>query len=234
MSEAIVVFSGGQDSTTCLFWALEQYDEVEAVTFYYKQRHSDEVRVAENIANDLGIEHKVIDVSVINDLTQNALTDGDINIEIDQDTGLPNTFVPGRNVLFLTLASIVAYQKGADTIVTGVCETDYSGYPDCRNDFVNALNGALNLGLDKHIDIQTPLMWLDKAETWEMAHELGRLSYIVQNTLTCYNGVIGQGCGECPACKLRRKGLEAFIKKNPKEVGLNTFVENSFFNRGGL
>lgn len=221
MSKAIVVFSGGQDSTTCLFWALKNYDEVEAVTFYYKQRHSDEVRVSENIAKDIGVKHKVIDVSVINDLTQNALTDGDINIDIDNETGLPNTFVPGRNVLFLTLASIVAYQTKADTIVTGVCETDYSGYPDCRNEFVGALNGAINLGLDKHIDIQTPLMWLDKAETWAMAHELGQLEYVVKNTLTCYNGVIGQGCGECPACKLRRKGLADFARKKIKQTKSN-------------
>lgn len=213
MSKAIVVFSGGQDSTTCLFWALKQFDEVEAITFYYKQRHSDEVRVAEKIAKDIGIKHKIIDVSVINDLTQNALTDGDINIEIDNETGLPNTFVPGRNVLFLTLANIVAYQTKADTIVTGVCETDFSGYPDCRNDFIKALNGALNLGLDKHIDIQTPLMWLDKAETWELADELGYMDYIKAYTLTCYNGVVGDGCGECPACKLRQRGFDEFINK---------------------
>lgn len=213
MSKAIVVFSGGQDSTTCLFWALKQYDEVEAVTFYYKQRHSDEVEAAKRIAKDVGVKHKVIDVSVINDLTQNALTDGDMNIEIDEETGLPNTFVPGRNVVFLTLASIIAYQTKADTIVTGVCETDYSGYPDCRNEFINALNDSLNLGLDKHIDIQTPLMWLDKAETWELADELGYVDYIKENTLTCYNGVIGDGCGECPACKLRQRGFDEFINK---------------------
>lgn len=238
MSKAIVVFSGGQDSTTCLFWALKHYDEVEAVTFYYKQRHSDEVEVAKRIAKDVGIKHKVIDVSIINDLTQNALTDGDMNIELDEETGLPNTFVPGRNVLFLTLASITAYQTKADAIVTGVCETDYSGYPDCRNDFVTALNGALNLGLDKNINIETPLMWLDKAETWEMAHDLGQLEYIVNNTLTCYNGVIGQGCGECPACKLRRNGLEEFIQKHPNKVGLLSFVKSPFqenkFNQGEL
>lgn len=238
MSKAIVVFSGGQDSTTCLFWALKHYDEVEAVTFYYKQRHSDEVEVAKRIAKDVGVKHKVIDVSVINDLTQNALTDGDMNIELDEETGLPNTFVPGRNVLFLTLASITAYQTKADAIVTGVCETDYSGYPDCRNDFVTALNGALNLGLDKNINIETPLMWLDKAETWEMAHDLGQLEYIVNNTLTCYNGIVGQGCGECPACKLRRNGLEEFIQKHPNKVGLLSFVKSPFqknkFNRGGV
>lgn len=218
MSKAIVVFSGGQDSTTCLFWALKHYDEVEAVTFYYKQRHSDEVEVAKEIARELEIEHHIVDVSIINELTQNALTNGNMNIETDEETGLPNTFVPGRNVLFLTLADIIAYQKQADTIITGVCETDYSGYPDCRHDFVVALNGALNLGLDKYIQIETPLMWLDKKETWALADELGQLEYIRDNTITCYNGVKGMGCGECPACKLRRRGLEEYLELRAEEA----------------
>ncbi|MCY1563834.1 7-cyano-7-deazaguanine synthase QueC [Staphylococcus pettenkoferi] len=218
MSKAIVVFSGGQDSTTCLFWALKHYDEVEAVTFYYKQRHSDEVEVAKEIARELEIEHHIVDVSIINELTQNALTNGNMNIETDEETGLPNTFVPGRNVLFLTLADIIAYQKQADTIITGVCETDYSGYPDCRHDFVVALNGALNLGLDKYIQIETPLMWLDKKETWALADELGKLEYIRDNTITCYNGVKGMGCGECPACKLRRRGLEEYLELRAEEA----------------
>lgn len=218
MSKAIVVFSGGQDSTTCLFWALKHYDEVEAVTFYYKQRHSDEVEVAKEIARELEIEHHIVDVSIINELTQNALTNGNMNIETDEETGLPNTFVPGRNVLFLTLADIIAYQKQADTIITGVCETDYSGYPDCRHDFVVALNGALNLGLDKYIQIETPIMWLDKKETWALADELGQLEYIRDNTITCYNGVKGMGCGECPACKLRRRGLEEYLELRAEEA----------------
>ena len=238
MTKAIVVFSGGQDSTTCLFWAMKHYDEVEAITFYYQQRHDNEVEVAKQITKELGVDHKVIDVSLINDLTVNALTRNTMDIETDKETGLPNTFVPGRNILFLTVASIVAYQRKADAIVTGVCETDFSGYPDCRNDFVTTLNDALTIGLDKQIKIETPLMWLNKAETWEMAHELGRMEYVMNNTITCYNGVIGQGCGKCPACKLRRRGLEEFIQKHPNEVGLLSFVKSPFqknrFNQGGL
>ncbi|GAB0247901.1 7-cyano-7-deazaguanine synthase QueC [Staphylococcus pseudintermedius] len=227
MSKAIVVFSGGQDSTTCLLWALKRYDEVETITFAYNQRHKQEIEVAKKISKDFGVKNQVIDASVINELTVNALT-RDMDIDVDDDTGLPNTFVPGRNILFLTLASVVAYQRKADTIVTGVCETDFSGYPDCRNEFVRALEPALQLGLDKNITIETPLMWLNKAETWELAANLGHLKYVVNNTLTCYNGVIGQGCGDCPACKLRRKGLEEFIQKHPKEVGLTTLVNTSF------
>ncbi|EGQ2753904.1 TPA: 7-cyano-7-deazaguanine synthase QueC [Staphylococcus pseudintermedius] len=217
MSKAIVVFSGGQDSTTCLLWALKLYDEVETITFSYNQRHKQEIEVAKKISKDFGVKNQVIDASVINELTVNALT-RDMDIDVDNDTGLPNTFVPGRNILFLTLASVVAYQRKADTIVTGVCETDFSGYPDCRNEFVRALEPALQLGLDKNITIKTPLMWLNKAETWELAANLGHLEYVVNNTLTCYNGVIGQGCGDCPACKLRRKGLEEFIQKHRKKL----------------
>ncbi|EGQ3524373.1 7-cyano-7-deazaguanine synthase QueC [Staphylococcus pseudintermedius] len=217
MSKAIVVFSGGQDSTTCLLWALKLYDEVETITFSYNQRHKQEIEVAKKISKDFGVKNQVIDASVINELTVNALT-RDMDIDVDNDTGLPNTFVPGRNILFLTLASVVAYQRKADTIVTGVCETDFSGYPDCRNEFVRALEPALQLGLDKNITIKTPLMWLNKAETWELAANLGHLEYVVNNTLTCYNGVIGQGCGDCPACKLRRKGLEKFIQKHQKKL----------------
>lgn len=137
MSKAIVVFSGGQDSTTCLLWALKLYDEVETITFSYNQRHKQEIEVAKKISKDFGVKNQVIDASVINELTVNALT-RDMDIDVDNDTGLPNTFVPGRNILFLTLASVVAYQRKADTIVTGVCETDFSGYPDCRNEFVRA------------------------------------------------------------------------------------------------
>lgn len=212
MTKAIVVFSGGQDSTTCLFWTMEHYDEVEAITFYYKQRHDTEVEVAKQIANELNIKHTVIDVSVINDLTVNALTRNDMDIETDSETGLPNTFVPGRNILFLTLASIAGYQTKADAIVTGVCETDFSGYPDCRNDFVEQLDKAITLGLDKRIEIKTPLMWLDKSQTWALADRLGRLDFVRHNTITCYNGIKGNGCGECPACHLRNKGLNEYLQ----------------------
>ena len=231
MSKAIVVFSGGQDSTTCLLWALKKYDEVETITFDYNQRHKQEIEVAQNIASDLGVSNTVIDVSVINDLTVNALTRSDMDIATNEETGLPNTFVPGRNILFLTLASIAAYQKKADAIVTGVCQTDFSGYPDCRNDFVKSLNNSLALGLDMHIAIETPLMWLNKEQTWELADQLGRLDYVMKNTLTCYNGVIGNGCGECPACKLRRRGLNTYLISKASKSMAQTAI-NNYLNGG--
>ncbi|MFV5767212.1 7-cyano-7-deazaguanine synthase QueC [Mammaliicoccus sciuri] len=231
MNKAIVVFSGGQDSTTCLLWALKKYDEVETITFDYNQRHKQEIEVAQNIASDLGVSNTVIDVSVINDLTVNALTRSDMDIATNDETGLPNTFVPGRNILFLTLASIAAYQKKANAIVTGVCQTDFSGYPDCRNDFVRSLNNSLALGLDKHIAIETPLMWLNKEQTWELADQLGRLDYVATKTLTCYNGVIGNGCGECPSCKLRRRGLNNYLKRKASVSMAQTAI-NNYLNGG--
>lgn len=226
MSKAIVVFSGGQDSTTCLLWALEKYDEVETITFDYNQRHKQEIEVAQVIAKDLGVSNTVIDVSVINDLTVNALTRSDMDIATNDETGLPNTFVPGRNILFLTLASIAAYQKKADAVITGVCQTDFSGYPDCRNDFVRSLNNSLALGLDKYIAIETPLMWLNKEQTWELADQLGHLDYVAKNTLTCYNGIIGDGCGECPACKLRRRGLMNYLNNKVIKSMAQTAINN--------
>ena len=210
MSKAIVVFSGGQDSTTCLFHALNKYDEVEAITFDYNQRHKNEIKQAKKIARDNNIQHQLIDVSLLNQLTTSALT-RNIDIKHDSNRDLPNTFVPGRNILFLTIAGIIADQKNADVIVTGVCQTDFSGYPDCKHSFIKAMNAAIIQGLDKNILIETPLMWIDKKETWALADKLGRLEYIRDNTLTCYNGVIGEGCGECPACELRNKGLEEYL-----------------------
>nr|WP_321271125.1 7-cyano-7-deazaguanine synthase QueC [uncultured Tolumonas sp.] len=210
--KAVVVFSGGQDSTTCLLYAVQQYDEVHAITFDYGQRHVQEIEVARQIAADLGLAaHKVLDVGLLNELAVSALTRDAIPVSNDlQENGLPNTFVPGRNILFLTLAAIYAYQVGADTVITGVCETDFSGYPDCRDEFVKALNHAVNLGMERDVKFETPLMWLNKAETWALADKISRLDYVRQKTLTCYNGVIGDGCGECPACKLRAKGLHDY------------------------
>lgn len=210
--KAVVVFSGGQDSTTCLLYAVQQYDEVHAITFDYGQRHVQEIEVARQIAADLGLAaHKVLDVGLLNELAVSALTRDAIPVSNDlQENGLPNTFVPGRNILFLTLAAIYAYQVGADTVITGVCETDFSGYPDCRDEFVKALNHAVKLGMERDVKFETPLMWLNKAETWALADKIGRLNYVRQKTLTCYNGVIGDGCGECPACKLRAKGLHDY------------------------
>ena len=208
---ALVVFSGGQDSTTCLFWALKHYDNVEAVTFAYGQRHSHEVEVAKGIAKDLEIEHQVLDMSLLGQITNNALT-SDMEIEA-QEGQVPNTFVDGRNHLFLSFAAILAKQKGISDIVTGVCETDFSGYPDCRDDFVKSLNVTLNLAMDYNFVIQTPLMWLDKSETWELADQLGAFDYVKDKTLTCYNGIMGAGCGECPACKLRQHGLDTYLAR---------------------
>jgi 7-cyano-7-deazaguanine synthase len=210
--KAVVVFSGGQDSTTCLLYAVQQYDEVHAITFDYGQRHVQEIEVACQIAADLNLAaHKVLDVGLLNELAVSALTRDAIPVSNDlHENGLPNTFVPGRNILFLTLAAIYAYQVGADTVITGVCETDFSGYPDCRDEFVKALNHAVKLGMERDVKFETPLMWLNKAETWALADKIGRLDYVRQKTLTCYNGVIGDGCGECPACKLRAKGLHDY------------------------
>lgn len=211
--KAVVVFSGGQDSTTCLFWALKKFDEVIAVTFNYNQRHSLEIECAKNIAKDLGVEHHVLDMELLNQLAPNALTRKDIRIEKGEGDDVPSTYVEGRNMLFLTFAGVMAKVKGAKHIVTGVCETDFSGYPDCKDVFVKSLNVTLNLAMDYEFVIHTPLMWLDKAETWGMAEKYGKLNYIREKTLTCYNGVIGDGCKECPSCVLRNNGLEKYLQE---------------------
>lgn len=212
--KAIVVFSGGQDSTTCLFWAKERFRDIEAVTFNYGQRHAQELEVAAGIARDLGIKHHVLDMSLLNQLAPSALTREEIQVaDAPQEGGLPSTFVDGRNLLFLSFAAVLAKGVGATRIVTGVCETDFSGYPDCRNSFIQSLNVTLNLAMDYNFVIETPLMWLDKEQTWELADSLGAFDYVRERTLTCYNGVIADGCGECPACKLRRRGLEAYTAR---------------------
>ncbi|ATP42276.1 7-cyano-7-deazaguanine synthase QueC [Solibacillus sp. R5-41] len=213
--KALVVFSGGQDSTTCLFWAIEHFAQVEVVTFDYGQRHRLEIECAKEIANEIGINHHILDMSLLNQLTSNALTREEIKIEENSD-GLPSTFVPGRNLLFLSFAGVLASQIGAKHIVTGVCETDFSGYPDCRDIFIKSLNVTLNLSMDRTFVIHTPLMWINKAQTWELADQLGVLEFVRERTLTCYNGIIANGCGECPACKLRKKGLEDYINAKSK------------------
>ncbi|MCO4521336.1 ExsB like protein [Streptococcus infantarius subsp. infantarius] len=211
---AHVVFSGGQDSTTCLFWALEHYEHVETVTFNYGQRHSLEIEVAKHIAAEQGVKNHLLDMSLLGQLTENALT-RDIEIE-NPDDDLPNTFVDGHNHLFLSFASVLAKRLGITDIITGVCETDFSGYPDCRDAFVKSLNVTLNLAMDYNFVIHTPLMWLDKSETWELADQLGKFDYVRENTLTCYNGIKGSGCGECSACKLRQAGLEKYFARRGK------------------
>ncbi|WP_416825560.1 7-cyano-7-deazaguanine synthase QueC [Ectobacillus polymachus] len=208
--KAVVVFSGGQDSTTCLFWALQQFKEVEAVTFNYNQRHRLEIECAASIAKELGVKHTILDMGLLSQLTPNALTRNDIAIT-QEDGELPSTFVEGRNLLFLSFAAVLAKQVGARHIITGVCETDFSGYPDCRDVFVKSLNVTLNLAMDYEFVIHTPLMWLNKAGTWKMADELGAFDFVREKTLTCYNGMMGDGCGECPACKLRKAGLDTYL-----------------------
>jgi 7-cyano-7-deazaguanine synthase len=218
-SKALVVFSGGQDSTTCLIQALTEYDEVHGITFDYGQRHRQEIDVAKALATQLNlVSHKVLDTTLLNELAISALTRDAIPVSHElMNNGLPNTFVPGRNILFLTLAGVYAYQLGCDAIITGVCETDFSGYPDCRNEFVKSMEHTLTLGMDKPLKIITPLMWLNKAETWALADKYQQLDLIKQQTLTCYNGIIGDGCGDCPSCLLRQRGLDDYLQ-NQQQV----------------
>ena len=224
-TSALVLFSGGQDSTTCLADALSRYERVETLGFDYGQRHHVELDARQNVlaalrarfphwAPRLGEDH-LLSLDVLRQIGGSSLTD-DVAFAMQAD-GLPNSFVPGRNLLFLTLAGALAYRRGLQVIVTGVCETDFSGYPDCRDDTMKALQVALNLGLERRLRIATPLMWIDKAQTWQMAEDLGGpelVDIIVKDTHTCYQGTRevlhdwGYGCGECPACDLRAKGWE--------------------------
>ncbi|WP_027015224.1 7-cyano-7-deazaguanine synthase QueC [Comamonas composti] len=222
---ALVLFSGGQDSTTCLAQALSQYERVETLGFDYGQRHSVEMQVREQVrqklvsgfpdwAPRLGPDH-VLSLDVLQQIGGSSLTE-EVAFAMQAD-GLPNTFVPGRNLLFLTLAGALAYRRGLTVLVTGVCETDYSGYPDCRDDTMKAMQLALNLGLARRLRVDAPLMWLDKARTWALAHELGGdalVELVRRDTHTCYQGQRetlhdwGYGCGSCPACELRAKGWQ--------------------------
>ena len=217
--KAIVIFSGGQDSTTCLFQAIAEYgkENVETMTFQYGQRHSIELEKAKWIAQDLGVKQTFIDTSVIKAITHNALMDENVHIE-QKDNKLPNTFVDGRNALFLLYAAIYAKGQGIQDIITGVCETDFSGYPDCRDMFIKSMNVTLNLAMDYQFNIKTPLMYLTKAQTWQLADELGVLDYVRNYTHTCYEGVDG-GCSQCPSCILRDKGLKEYLaQKGGKNV----------------
>ncbi len=211
MTQALVVFSGGQDSTTCLFQAMQQYgaENVQAITFAYGQRHGIELERAASIAQELGIRQTVLDLSLITAITHNALTDAQAAIETDAQ-GMPNTFVDGRNALFLLYAAIYAKSQNIRDIFIGVCETDFSGYPDCRQMFVQSMNVTLNLAMAYDFRLHTPLMYLTKKETWALADELGVLDYIRTRTHTCYLGVDG-GCHECPSCVLRERGLAEYL-----------------------
>jgi 7-cyano-7-deazaguanine synthase len=225
---ALVLFSGGQDSTTCLAWALQRFERVETVGFDYGQRHSIEMKVRVSalaalrstfpaLCTGLGEDH-VLDLSVLGGISDCALTK-ETAIAMT-NSGLPNTFVPGRNLVFLTLASALAYRRGLNVLVGGMCETDFSGYPDCRDDTIKAMQVAISLGMGQRFTFETPLMWIDKAQTWELARSIGGqalVDLIVNDTHTCYHGVRdelhpwGYGCGHCPACELRKRGFEAWI-----------------------
>lgn len=224
---ALVLFSGGQDSTTCLAWALDRFAYVETIGFDYGQRHRVEMDVRLDTLRELraafpqwalrlGEDH-VIDLAVLGQISDTSLT-RDVAIAYEK-SGLPNTFVPGRNLLFLTFAATIAYRRGLNVLVGGMCETDFSGYPDCRDNTMKAMQIALSLGLDKRLRVETPLMWIDKADTWALAESLGGgklTQLIIEHTHTCYNGVRdtqhawGYGCGECPACALRKAGFESW------------------------
>lgn len=212
---ALVVFSGGQDSTTCLFWALKHFGQVRTVTFGYGQKHSAEIECARKIADKAGVPFHFIDASFIAGLGASSLTDTSMTMDQEKpaDT-FPNTFVPGRNLFFLSIAAVYARENGIRDIVTGVSQTDFSGYPDCRDSFIKSLNVTLNLAMDEQFRIHTPLMWIDKAQTWALADELGVLDLVRNETLTCYNGIMGEGCGHCPACRLRSEGLRKYLENN--------------------
>ena len=229
---ALVLFSGGQDSTTCLAQALSKYERVETVGFDYGQRHSVELQARLVVlqqmrtqfpqwAGRLGEDH-VLDLAVLGQVSETSLT-RDTAFKMES-SGLPNTFVPGRNLLFLTLAAALAYRRDLQVLVTGVCETDFSGYPDCRDDTMKAMQLALSLGMDKRFLIETPLMWIDKAATWALAESLGGsalVELIIEHTHTCYLGdrehrqAWGYGCGSCPACELRARGYATYRDAAP-------------------
>lgn len=217
--KALVVLSGGQDSTTCLYWSVEKYgrENIFAIGFDYGQRHKAELDCAKTICSVEAIPFEIVKTPVINELCANSLTRADIPVEKTKpEDAPPNSFVEGRNHLFLSYAAIYAKTHGITDIITGVCETDFSGYPDCRDVFVKSLNVTLNLAMDYNFVIHTPLMWLDKADTWALADRLGVLDVIYNDTLTCYNGIRGEGCGECPACYLRKRGFDEYIKRKGK------------------
>ena len=232
---ALVLFSGGQDSATCLAWALDRFDRVETIGFDYGQRHAVELECRKTVLQRLRDDFptwgtrlggdQVVDLGLLQTISDTALT-REVAIKIGE-SGLPTTFVPGRNILFLTVAAAVAYRRGHKVIVGGMCETDFSGYPDCRDDTIKALQVTLNLGMDKRFVLETPLMWIDKATTWQLAQNLGGerlVRLIVDETHTCYLGERskrwnwGRGCGTCPACELRAKGYASYARESASLV----------------
>jgi len=232
---ALVLFSGGQDSTTCLAWALERFGRVETIAFNYRQRHIVELTCRTKVRDELALrfpkwnkhlgEDHSIDLGVLGTISDTALT-RDTEIQM-LENNLPSTFVPGRNILFLTFAACVAYRRGLKHIIAGMCETDFSGYPDCRDDTIKCLQIALNLGMESRFILHTPLMWIDKAQTWTLAKELGGdelVNLIIEQTHTCYHGdrthrhVWGYGCGACPACQLRADGFNRYQRSEKADA----------------
>jgi len=217
MSKALVLYSGGQDSTTCLFWAKKHFDQVDAIGFDYGQRHLVELTAAKQIAAAAMVSMSIFKIDLLSSVSHNSLTDKGMSVDWEQtDNKPPNTLVEGRNMLFLTYAAIFAKANGIRDIITGVGQADYSGYPDCRNDFIVSLNQTLNLSMDYEYRIHTPMMWLDKSQIWQMADELGVFELIRDQTITCYHGVRGEGCGNCPSCKLRNRGLLKYLENRGK------------------
>jgi 7-cyano-7-deazaguanine synthase len=211
---ALVLFSGGQDSTTCLYWALNKFSSVKTLCFYYGQRHSLEVEIARHIAENAGVPFQLLDVSIVGELAKNSLTDKKMVMDQEKPTdSYPNTFVPGRNLFFLTFAAVIARDLGISNLVTGVSQADYSGYPDCREAFILSAQQTISLALDETFEIHTPLMYRDKADVWQLSDELGVMDIIQRDTLTCYNGIKAEGCGHCPACKLRNEGLNRYLAR---------------------
>ncbi len=211
MKKTLVVLSGGQDSTTCLVHYTRIYKEVHCITFNYNQIHKSEINAALFISKKLGIQkHLVLDVKCLQDISISSLINSDIEINSPHplDSVLPSTFIPGRNILFLILSSIYAYKNKINSIVLGVNEVDFSGYPDCRYAFIQAMNNVIQVGMSCNINFQTPLINLNKAEIWALSDYWNATDIILNYTVTCYNGVIGQGCSKCQACILRKKGFD--------------------------
>lgn len=234
---ALVIFSGGQDSTTCLGWAKSRYEKVTAISFVYGQKHDCEIKQAKKIAQSMDVEHHIIEADFFGGLVNSALThNGDVNAAHEDNAALPASFVPNRNAFFITLAHAFAQKINAGVLVTGTCETDFSGYPDCRRVFIDAICMALNLGSDTNIVVETPLMYIDKADTFKLALDENCLLEVLHLSHTCYNGTeqmndYGRGCGVCPACELRARGYDEFVKRYPSNIveNMHMFLEHATF-----
>jgi 7-cyano-7-deazaguanine synthase len=219
MKKAVLIFSGGQDSTTCLGWALKKFKYVECITFNYGQNHSIEIKQSKKICKKYNVKQTIIDISFLNTIVESALTSNG-NVNKINKKGLPDSFVPNRNQLFITLAHAYAQKINCKNLITGVCETDFSGYPDCRQEFITSIQKTSNLGSAENISIWTPLMLLSKKDIWEYSRKFAIIDDVIELSHTCYNGnrknknEWGYGCDNCPACELRKKGYYEFIKKN--------------------